>query len=131
MLKRLRTLILCLPVAVMLSMGCGGDNPTKPRNHAPSADAGVDLVVGLGGIARLIGHGSDADPADALTFAWTFVSRPGGSNATIVNPDRPTATFVADVVGTFVVRLTVSDGVLASSDDVTITASPHSGVIRR
>jgi uncharacterized protein len=124
MLKGLRTLIVFLPVVVLLFAGCGGDDPTQPENHAPIANAGADLVVALGGTASLAGHGSDEDAGDALTYAWTLVSKPTGSNAIIVNPNQATASLVPDVVGTFVARLTVLDGMATGSDEVTITANP-------
>ncbi len=124
MLKRLRVVIRCLPILLFLLPGCG-DESTGPDNHAPTANAGVDFSVGLGGVARLLGHGTDADFSDVLSYSWAFVSKPEGSGATINDSDQATATFVSDVIGTYVVRLTVSDGRLSGADEVTITVIPE------
>jgi hypothetical protein len=74
---------------MLVLTGCGGDNATQLRNHAPVAEAPADLVVAVGGTARLIGGGSDEDPADALTYAWTLVTRPAGISARQVAAHRP------------------------------------------
>jgi hypothetical protein len=111
-----------LALILLVLAGCGGNNSTQPENQAPVADAGADFVVGLGGTARLIGHGVDPNPGDALTYAWAFVSRPDGSAAVLVNPNLATATFIPDLTGSYVARLTVSDGKAAGTDEVTITA---------
>lgn len=122
MFRRLLSLAPFLAAMVMIPAGCGGDNPTQPGNHAPVADAGIDRVIAVGGTALLVGGGDDEDPGDALTYAWTLVARPEGSNAVIVDSGRNTASFAADSVGIYVVRLTVSDGKATGSDDATITA---------
>jgi hypothetical protein len=54
---------------------------------------------------------------DPLTFSWSFVSLPPGSNATLSNPAIVAPTFVADVPGTFVIQLIVNDGLQNSVPD--------------
>jgi hypothetical protein len=52
----------------------------------------------------------------SLSFAWSFASRPTGSTATIGNATTATPSFVADLAGTYIVRLVVTDsGGLASA----------------
>ena len=61
---------------------------------------------------------------NALTFAWSFVSRPAGSAATLSNAAAIMPTFVADRPGDFVVQLIVNDGLTNSAPDtVTITTT--------
>ena len=94
-----------------------------PENRPPTADAGVDQNVVQGANVQLSGAGSSDPDGDALTYLWSFASRPQGSqaafsNAAIVNP-----TFTADVVGTYQVQLLVNDGKVSSvADAVTVTA---------
>ena len=117
-----------LLVAALLLAGCfgGGDGApmTDPDNRTPVANAGPDqtelnqITVMLDGSAS-----SDAD-GDELTFSWAFASRPSGSNATLTGADTETPEFTPDVVGDYVVRLTVDDGFASgtNSDTVTVTA---------
>ena len=47
------------------------------------------------------GSGSSDVDEDELSYAWSFVSVPPGSTATLSDPTGPTATFVADAAGIF------------------------------
>jgi hypothetical protein len=58
-----------------------------------------------------------------LSFAWTFVSKPAGSVATLNNPTSSIASFTADAVGDFVVQLVVTDNLGAKSAPANITVS--------
>ncbi|MBC8155553.1 MAG: hypothetical protein H7Z72_21915 [Bacteroidetes bacterium] len=52
-----------------------------------------------------------ADPdGNRLTYQWTFKSKPAGSTAAISSADNALASFTPDVLGAYVVVLTVSDG---------------------
>ncbi len=91
-------------------------------NEAPTADAGDDQSVGdLTGIV-LDGSGSSddgvGDPPTELTYLWSKVSGPG----TVTFDDATSAETTCDVSvsGTYVLRLTVDDGELSDTDDVTI-----------
>ena len=65
---------------------------TRPVNTAPTANAGTDQTVPLGGIAQLDGSASfDPDAGDVVTFAWSLLSRPTGSTATLAVPDTVAA----------------------------------------
>src|SRR2546425_11718550 len=99
--------------------------PAPAVNLAPVVNAGADQVITLPSIANLTGVAIDdgqPNPPGALTTTWSQVSGPGTvsfSNASALNS---TATFSAS--GAYVLRLTVSDGALAGSDDVAITVNP-------
>lgn len=123
MSRALRSLAPFLTATLLVvPAGCGDDDPAKPANRPPIARAGADQTVRVGGTARLIGGGSDEDPGDTLTFAWSLVVRPPGSGAVVIDPRKATASFVADSVGQYVAQLTVSDGKSEDSDEAAIEA---------
>ncbi len=73
------------------------------------ANAGEDLEVSLGDTATLDGSGSSAPEGVTLIYAWTVDSAPDGSSATLTNADTSSPSFAPDILGEFVIRLTVSD----------------------
>src|SRR6185503_19329432 len=72
--------------------------------------------LGLGGSATDDGQ---PNPPGAVTMTWSQVSGPGTAWFANVNQPNTTATFPG--VGTYVLRLTASDGALQASDDLTVT----------
>ena len=93
-------------------------------NVPPVADAGPDRNVATGAPVTLDGSGSnDPNPADLLTFSWSMVSRPAGSGAALSNPLAVQPTFTADVSGSYVFALVVTDNGAVSSDPSTVTIS--------
>ena len=86
-------------------------------NTAPVADAGPDQEVAIGSSVALDGTGSYDEDGDALTYAWSFATRPAGSSAAIDNATSAIAGFTPDVFGDYVVRLVVNDGVEDSAPD--------------
>ena len=103
--------------------------PAPPVNLPPAVNAGNDQVIALPAVAVLSGTARDdglPGPA-AMTTTWSKISgREDSAGGTVVfaDPNAPstTATFGAD--GIYVLRLTVSDGAVTVSDDVTITVNP-------
>lgn len=91
-------------------------------NNAPSADAGSDQSVTVGGSVNLTGSGSSDADGDSLTYSWSLTTVPSGSSATL-SSNNQTASFTADIAGSYVASLTVSDGQDSDSDNVTITAT--------
>src|SRR4029453_12682270 len=89
-----------------------------------------DQSIRLPAVVSLAGTAIDdglPSPPGGLTTTWSKISgREDSSGGTVVfgNPNAPatTATFGAD--GIYVLRLTVSDGAVTVSDDVTITVNP-------
>ena len=92
-------------------------------NTPPVANAGPNQTVAVGGTAFLNG-GQSSDPNNQpLTYSWTFLSVPTGSNAALNAPTTVNPSFVADLAGTYVVQLIVHDSFLSSNPaTVTITA---------
>ncbi len=102
--------------------------PAPPVNQPPTVDAGPDQAITLPAAAALNGVAHDDGlPGSGLTTTWSKISGredSAGGTVTFANPNAPitTATFGAD--GIYVLRLTVSDGAVTVSDDVTITVNP-------
>ena len=100
------------------------DVTASTPNNAPVANAGSNQNVSTGTLVTLNGNGSTDADGDALTYAWTLDSIPGGSTASLNNASSVQASFTADVDGTYTASLVVNDGIVNSSaDSVTITAS--------
>ncbi len=98
------------------------------ENQPPVASAGADRE-GSRGVALSISGAASHDPdGDPISYAWTLVSRPIGSAAALSGVATAAASITPDVFGTYVVRLTVSDGALSSADDVTLTVRNHAPV---
>ncbi len=95
------------------------------QNVAPVAAAGPDRDGSRGVPLPLSGAASQDPDLDPITFSWTLLQAPAGSTAVLAGAGSVTATLTPDVFGSYVVRLTVSDGALQAQDDVTITVRNH------
>ena len=111
---------LLLAVAALVVTGC--DAVTGTDNSAPAADAGDDESVYVGETVTLNGSGTDPD-ADELTYTWALTTKPDTSSATLTDAGNGDGTLVPDVPGTYIARLTVSDGDESATDEVTVTAA--------
>ena len=80
------------------------------QNSQPVANAGANQTVKTGQTVTLDGSVSNDVDGDPLTYAWSFVSVPAGSAATLTNPTAVNPTFVSDQKGSYVVQLVVNDG---------------------
>jgi len=97
---------------------------TTGDNEAPTANAGPDQAVPAGQLVLLNGGASEDLDGDALTYAWSFISRPTESAATLTNANSVSPEFVADIPGDYIIALSVNDGELSSNiDEVRITAT--------
>ncbi len=112
------------PVANVTLQSASLSNIGPPANQAPVPNAGSDQLVTLPAVANLSGTASDDGlpaPPTAPSTTWSKFSGPGTvtfGNANLLNT---TATFGA--AGTYVLRLTASDGLLSGTDDVTVTVN--------
>jgi len=90
--------------------------------HGLTAVAGVDREVAIGQTIELNSGASIDVTGEGFNTNWSFVSRPDGSSASINNANSDIATFVPDMPGNYLVRLTISNNLGESSDEVTLTA---------
>ena len=92
-------------------------------NTAPTAVAGPNQRTIPGGLIHLNGNGSfdNNTPTNLLLYAWTFVSVPAGSAATLTGGNTMTPSFTPDVSGDYVVRLVVTDQDALSSPPSLVT----------
>lgn len=88
-------------------------------NVAPVADAGMSQSAIVAQTVPLNGSGSHDANGDPLTYTWSMVSAPDGSEATIDDPAAQGTAFVPDLPGTYIVQLVVNDG-FVDSDPATI-----------
>src|SRR5215217_3388049 len=93
-------------------------------NQPPTANAGPDQEITLPNNAQLNGTATDdgLPRGSTLETIWSFVSGP----APVVFPDATLLNAVAifTTPGTYVLRLTASDGKLSASDELTIVVKP-------
>ena len=88
------------------------------------SNAGPDQNVKTGSLVTLDGSGSSDADGELLSYNWTFISVPNGSNVTLSDSTAVNPTFIADIDGTYVVNLVVDDGIVDSqADTVSITAT--------
>jgi len=128
--------LLMLPAAVLaLSVaGCsnisqgktdtGGGTDTGATNRKPIAEAGASFSYTADSAVPLSGAGSSDPDGDALTYHWSFDYAPPTSSlstrespfAANHTPEAVSSSFMPDAVGTWVVKLTVTDARGLESD---------------
>jgi hypothetical protein len=94
---------------------------SQQGNQAPTADAGNSQVVNGGDLVTLNGGNSSDPEGEDISYQWTA---PEG--ITLSNPTTATPSFTAPTVNettSYNFTLTVSDGELTDSDNVTITVN--------
>jgi hypothetical protein len=93
-------------------------------NQAPVVNAGADQAITLPAPATLNGTVTDdglPNPPATVTTTWTKVSGPG--TVTFADPSAKSTSATFSTAGSYTLRLTASDSVLSTSDDVVITVS--------
>jgi hypothetical protein len=90
----------------------------------PVANAGPNQTAAVGSLVTLNGSGStNPSGIGTLTYSWTFASTPPASAATLSHSDAVISTFIVDLPGTYVINLTVSNGLRPSTSGVTVSTS--------
>ncbi|MBW6512921.1 MAG: PKD domain-containing protein [Desulfuromonadaceae bacterium] len=122
-MKNFMLLGVCVLFAILT--GCGGEGDVfneEITNVAPIANAGANLSVETGSVVTLNGGATDAD-GDLVTFLWEFMSRPSGSSSSLSSPISANPSFTADLDGSYVLLLTVNDGIESSPADMIVVIS--------
>jgi len=102
--------------------------PLGVPNGPPVVDAGANQSVELPNSAVLIGSVSDdgsPDPPGDVSTTWSATSGPGTVTFLDSSSLETTASFSAS--GTYILRLTASDGALTSYEEVTVTVAGVGG----
>jgi hypothetical protein len=90
----------------------------------PVANAGTSqTITATGTLVHLNGTQSYDLAGLALTYQWSFLSKPAGSNAVLSGPSTATPIFTADVVGDYSVQLVVTDSLGTASSPSTVLVS--------
>ena len=102
-------------------------NPATPGNTPPVVNAGPDQQITLPATATMAATVTDdgLPPPAVLTYLWGTDSGPAAASFSSSTVEDPTVTF--PVAGTYVLRLTASDGALSASDTVQVTVNPAGG----
>ena len=90
----------------------------KGAPQLPIARAGADQSVGANSVVTLDASTSSDPEGAALTYSW---AQTAGTAVVLSSTTVAKPTFTAAGVGTYTFRLTVSDGTLTATDDITIT----------
>ena len=93
------------------------------QSYEPVADAGPDQQVLVAGTTvQLDGRNSYSPNGPLVQYLWTIIDKPAGSTATLSDPGAGAPTFVADVLGQYVIELVVSDKFGSSQPDQVIVS---------
>jgi hypothetical protein len=102
-------------------------------NQPPVVSAGSDLaVLYKDGVGRSPIYGAAADdglPSNRLAATWSQVSGPGTVGFSSVTALHAVATF--PVVGSYVLRLTASDGLLSAFDEASVIVDVQVGPVNQ
>ncbi len=108
--------------AVVTRLGGLPGSDTVP----PTADAGLNQAIHAGDTVVLDGSGSFDDNTATLDllYQWAFAGTPVGSTAALSGATTASPSFVADLPGTFLVELVVTDeaGLASAPDTVEISS---------
>lgn len=98
-------------------------------NRPPIADAGADQSTYVQQLVTLDGSGSSDPDGNAITYAWSILTRPSGSSATLAGATGVRPTLTPDREGDYTIQLIVSDGPLASAPDTVVVSTLNSAPV--
>ncbi len=93
--------------------------------------AGADQAVLVNDTVQLDGSLSSDVDGDSLTFKWSFVSKPGGSTATLSDTTVVKPAVDVDIAGTYTLQLIVNDGTVNSAPDTVTISTENSAPVSR
>jgi len=98
-------------------------NPSAPTNQAPVVNAGIDQTISLPAGTILVGTATDdgLPTGSAIAASWSQISGPGP--VIFGNASALSTSAIFPLPGTYTLRLTASDSVLSSTDDVVVTVN--------
>ncbi|ABZ76532.1 hypothetical protein Shal_1968 [Shewanella halifaxensis HAW-EB4] len=94
------------------------------HNLAPTSVAGADQLVIVNTLVSLDGSASYDPELDDMTFSWSVISTPSGSNASFTDTDTMFPSLIPDMEGSYELQLVTGDHLgLGTPDNVTIFAA--------
>ena len=107
------------------------EKAVRRTDTRPFAEAGKDqLLLSENTLITLDGSQSYDVENDPLKYQWTMVYKPEISNASLLSPNSVKPEFTADVLGSYVVKLVVSDlNGESHVDSVVITTHDNVGLV--
>lgn len=124
-MKRIKLYLIAVLI-ILIAIACSSDSNEAPvpENAVPVADAGREQHVITGDLVRLDGAKSRDADKDPLTFSWTIVTAPDGSNTQLSESTTSHPKFTPSQDGEYVFELVVSDGKTESTpSSVTVVAA--------
>ncbi len=111
-------------VSLQVSNGSGRtDSATveiESLNNPPEAVLEPMITTSQGGLLDLDGSASFDQDGDLITYEWALLSAPAGSLGELMNTRVSTSSLVLDILGNYIVQLTVNDGALTHRSEVEI-----------
>ena len=110
------------------SLGAASEPSTvliSTSNSAPVANAGADKFIERAGDTVELDGSLSFDPdGDPITYEWTITAKPNGSEAVLSDAKAVNPSFVADLLGTYIIELVVSDpsDLVSAPDEVMATS---------
>ncbi len=101
---------------------------TATNNLPPVAKAGSDLTTTEHLTVELDGSESHDPEGKSLLYQWSYVTKPMGSNASILNANTTRPSIQPDTEGLYTIKLRISDGTFIAEDLVQLTADNSVGV---
>lgn len=92
----------------------GSSNTTPTTNQPPVARAGADQVVTMPNTTASISGSGSTDDHNIVSYAWSIISGTGGS---ITSPSSVNTTVTGLSLGTYKIKLTVTDDSAATGSD--------------
>ena len=98
---------------------------------APTVNAGPNRSAHIGAGMALNGVASDPNGGTIQEWSWDLVSKPAGSTATLSGATTPSASFFADKVGRYEVRVVVRDEWSWSPADMVVIDATNTPPVAR
>lgn len=119
-MKMLKMAFVAAMFSLLVLSSCKEDDDPAPTPTV-TANAGPDRKIQVGQTITLDGSASKDSQGLGLTYTWSVVRKPVGSNPVITTPDVVNPVFAPDLEGVYELALTVSNDHGTHTDNVVIT----------
>jgi hypothetical protein len=98
-----------------------------PVNQPPTVDAGSNQTIQLPVNSATLNGAANDDGLPNGNFSKVWTKRIGPGNVVFASPNTPQTGVTFDAAGTYVLRLSVSDGQYSAFDETVVTVNPVNG----